>query len=122
MLLGQLLGLPPHDDRALSVELSGAGTDRPRIAVSGEVDTANAAQLRERMLAVLRHQRPSSLEVDFAGVTFLDAAGVRNLLLCRADAEQAHCQLRLTRVQPAVHRVLEIVGVLATFGLAGRHP
>ena len=60
--------------------------------------------------------------MDLHGVTFLDAAGIRALVLCQADARQVDCQITLTQPQPVVYRVLEITGLLAHFGLTTPPP
>jgi anti-anti-sigma regulatory factor len=45
-------------------------------------------------------------------VGFLDSAGVSAVLMCRADAAQLDCRLRLRDPQPDVRRVLRILGLL----------
>ena len=63
-------------------------------------------------------QRPTHLELDLAGVSFLDTGGVRVLLQSPADARQLGCRLTLTNVQPEPYRVLKIVDLLEPFGVA----
>jgi anti-anti-sigma factor len=93
-----------------------------RIAVFGDLDRVGAYPLERAVIHILREQRPAHLEVDLAGVPFLDTGGIRVLLQCGADAHQLDCQLTLSKVQPSVYRVLEIVGLLERFGLVRRQP
>lgn len=86
-----------------------------RVAVVGEVDLATTPVLRERLLHVLRDQRPDLLDVDLAEVTFLDCTGLGVLVAVRAAAVQAGCQMRVSHPQPIVRRVLEVTGLLGVF-------
>jgi anti-anti-sigma factor len=90
--------------------------------VFGEVDALTAGQLQKAVVDVLRDQRPGCIEMDLHGVTFLDSVGIRALVLCQADAQQVDCQIRLTKPQPVVYRVLQITGLLEHFGLTEPPP
>jgi anti-anti-sigma factor len=114
--------LPTEDQPWLLVELQGSGSVPPRMVVSGEIDALTAAQLQKAVVDVLRHQRPAGIEMDLSGVTFLDSAGIRALVLCQADARQVECQITLTNPQPIVYRTLQITGLLEHFGLAKSQP
>jgi anti-anti-sigma factor len=86
-----------------------------RVAVIGEVDIATATVLRDRLLDALDGQRPSVLEVDLAGVTFLDCAGLGALLAARNAAVRTGGQMRVTHPQPFVRRILAVTGLLTLF-------
>ena len=92
-------------------------SDGVRIAVFGDLDRLGGYPLERAVIHVLREQRPAHLELDLAGVPFLDTGGIRILLQCLADARQLDCRLTLTNVQAEVYRVLGIVGLLEGFGL-----
>jgi anti-sigma B factor antagonist len=94
----------------------------PRVVLSGEVDALNADQLRDAVVEVLSGHRPGHIEIDLDGVTFLDSAGIRALVGCHADAEQAECRLTVTAPRPAVYRVLEITGLLEHLGVTRSPP
>jgi anti-sigma B factor antagonist len=105
---------------ALLLDLDGGrDPDVPRVVLSGEVDALIADQLREAVVEVLSRQRPRHIEIDLDGVTFLDSAGIRALLGCHADAEQADCRLTVTAPRPGAYRVLEITGLLEYLGVVG---
>ncbi|MBE3008103.1 STAS domain-containing protein [Microbispora sp. NEAU-D428] len=93
-----------------------------RIVACGEIDMSTSGRLFSGVLEVLRRQRPSRIEVDLAGVTFLDASGVRALLMSQTAAAEAGCRLTLIKPSRMAYRVLEIVGLLETFGLAALPP
>jgi anti-anti-sigma factor len=86
-----------------------------RVAVVGEVDLATAHLLRDRLLDVLREQAPAVVDVDLAGVTFLDCTALSALVAARNAAVHAECQVRVSRPQPIVRRVLEVTGLLGAF-------
>jgi anti-anti-sigma factor len=95
-----------------------AGDDTVIVSVAGELDMATVPQLR----AYLRDKtasRPAHLVLDLSGVTFLAAHGVDLLLAARDGHTGIHGELHLTGVAAnrAVHRVLELVGVLARFDI-----
>jgi anti-anti-sigma factor len=94
----------------------------PRIFVFGEVDALTAGQLQKAVVEVLRDRRPRCIEMDLHGVSFLDAAGIRALLLCQADAQRVDCQIMLTEPQPVVYRVLQITRLLEHFRLTEPPP
>jgi anti-anti-sigma factor len=79
----------------------------PVLRVGGEIDIANVEEFRELLSAALASD--PTLSVDLAGVTFIDAAGLRVIL--RA-AETLNGFGPLTVVGPArVARLLGLVGV-----------
>ena len=96
---------------------AGPAPDTARIAVFGDLERASALPLERAVIYVLREQRPGHLELDLAGVSFVDTGGVLSLLRCRSDTQQLGCRLTLINVQPDVHRVLEIVDLLEPFNV-----
>jgi anti-anti-sigma factor len=117
----KVVGLEEHDVHQgfavkvlaqLRIAMSCPSPATARVAVVGEVDLATASVLRGRLLRVLHDQTPAVLDVDLAGVTFLDCAGIGALVEVRDAAVQAGRQMRVTHPQPIVHRVLETMGLL----------
>ena len=84
-----------------------------RVVVVGEVDLATAAVLRGRLLSVLQDRNPAVVDVDLAGVTFLDCTGIGALVAGYNTARRSGCQLRVSHPQPIVGRVLELTGLLS---------
>jgi anti-anti-sigma factor len=96
----------------LRIDTSYPSPATARAAVTGEVDLATATTLRDRLFDVLDGQNPSVLDVDLAGVTFMDCTGLGVLVAVRRAAARTGCQLRVTNPQPIVRRVLEVTGLL----------
>jgi anti-anti-sigma factor len=86
-----------------------AGADGPVVVLSGEADATTAAQLRE-MLAAQLETGARRLTVDASGLSFLDSASVRVLVLAARALRGRHGTLVLARPQPVVTRLLEITG------------
>ena len=105
--LSPVLGLT-----VLSLATSQPSPGTATVAVSGEVDLFTAAVLRDRLLEVLGEQTLAVLDVDFAGVTFLDCCGVGALVAVRDVAVQTGVQMRVTNLQRIVRLVLDLVGLL----------
>jgi anti-anti-sigma factor len=88
-----------------------------RMTVAGELDDLGAPELRKTFLDAVRRHRPAAVEMNLAGVTFLDSAGIRSLVLCQADARQNDYRLTLVDTTPSIRQVLEICGLLDHFHL-----
>jgi len=88
-----------------------------RIVVSGDVDLATAAALRDTLIATLDGPPPSPamLQIDLAGVGFLDSTGIGALIGVRNHAAGKACLVQLVGLQPAVRRVLAVTGLLEGF-------
>ena len=85
------------------------------VSVIGEADMATAPALRDRLLGVLREQAPAVVEVDLAGVVFLDCAAIGALVAVRNAAIEAGGEMRVSHLQPIVRRVLDVTGLLDLF-------
>jgi anti-anti-sigma factor len=99
----------------LHLDTSWPSPSTARVAVVGEVDLATAHLLRDRLLSVLREQAPAVVDVDLAGVTFLDCTALSALVAARNAAIHAGCQVRVSQPQPIVHLMLEATGLLGVF-------
>jgi anti-anti-sigma factor len=76
-----------------------------RAWIAGECDIDTAA----RIDTWLGHFDEGRLEIDLSGVTFLDAAGLRTLLLAR----RRNPGVRVVNPSQAVQRVLDVTGTTA---------
>jgi anti-anti-sigma factor len=83
-----------------------------RVAVVGEVDMCTAPILREELVRAMHEQTFAVLDIDLAGVTFLDCAGVSALVSLRDAAVQTGRQMRVGHPQPIVRLVLELTGMM----------
>lgn len=93
---------------ALRTSMS-AGVDGPIVVLSGEADTTTAALLRETLTALL-NSGARLVTIEAAGLSFLDSASMRVLVLAARALQGRHGRLVLARPQPVVARLLEITG------------
>lgn len=83
------------------------------VHVQGEVDLSVAAALRDRIEHVRRNGGDRAVIIDLAEVTFLDSAG-----LCELVRPATHgYAVTLRRPSPPARRVLEFAGVTEVFTL-----
>jgi anti-anti-sigma factor len=81
-----------------------------RLAVTGEVDASNADRLRLAILDAAR-MHGSQLDVDLAGVTFIDSAGLRAIEDANRAMERSGSGPVLCNVPRQVRRIMEIVDI-----------
>ena len=86
---------------------------------SGDVDTNVAEVFRDMMLRVMRRHSPSLL-LDLSGVSFMDCAGLRALLLTQRRAGMGGGSVCLIAESPAVHRIIDLLGVRDVFPVRER--
>jgi anti-anti-sigma factor len=107
------LGVGQQSPILLAVEVHGDdGTQVQHVTLVGEMDAHSAPALRETVADVLHRRRPRRVEVDLHGVSFLDSAGIKALLMCHEDARRADCSLILVDPHPTVSHVLQLAGLL----------
>ena len=85
-----------------------------RIAVEGEIDLAT----HERLAVELERaeaEDPELLVIELAGVTYMDSAGLRELVGAQRRARAAGRRLVLLRGSEPVERILELAGLDAVF-------
>jgi anti-anti-sigma factor len=100
--------IDPHGDvLTLSVERRGTTA---LVVMSGELDLHSCERLTDAVARTL-DTAPRAVEIDAGAVGFADSAGLRALLLARADAERHGATLRLTAVSPQLDRVLSLTGL-----------
>ena len=79
------------------------------LAVVGEIDIASAAELQDALAWVSISNVP--IVLDFAGVTFMDSAGIQALLsACPAGREGAG-SIVIRNAQRQVQLVLKVTGL-----------
>jgi anti-anti-sigma factor len=107
---GMMTGMTdPHPDEPLTVSVGRQG-DTARLTLAGELDLHTAERLARAVEQVLE-TAPEAIEVDAAGLTFADSAGLRALLIARDDAEQRGASLRLSALSEPLDRLLAITGL-----------
>lgn len=90
-------------------ELAGVTESRNTVTLTGELDVANAAEVRR---SIDQHLTGSSVTVvDLREVTFLDSVILGVLISAARRAKESGGNLELTGLRPAVRRVFTITGV-----------
>jgi anti-anti-sigma factor len=77
--------------------------------IEGELTLQRACELKESLLA--RLAKAPVLEVDLAGVTAIDSAGLQLLLMARREARASGRDVRLVSPSPAVLSLFELLGL-----------
>lgn len=77
-----------------------------RLALEGELDMATTARARAEVMDVLEHG--AVLELDLAGVTFMDSSGARFLLWAGRTAQVCDVRLVLVAASGPVQRLLAL--------------
>ncbi len=84
------------------------------MAVAGEADADNCHELGE---ALDHDQITGGLHIDLSDLQFLDSSALSELLRIHKTLGERDVPVTITSASPAVHRVLEITGLLQIFGL-----
>ena len=85
--------------------------DVGRVTITGELDTDSAPRLISTVHEIAVPPR-RGVELDCEGVTFLDSAGVRALIVARNEATKNGVDLVLVRPSAQLTRVIEMTGLV----------
>lgn len=91
------------------------------VQVSGEVDIATAPLLRA-VLDTVVGRRPTRVEVDLSGATFMDAQALVTLTAVRRRLASRHAALVLRDPSPVVVRLLELSATEHSFEIVTGSP
>jgi anti-sigma B factor antagonist len=93
-------------------------TDGPQVTakVAGEVDAHNCSELGEAILQAATAESPS-VTIDASDLGFIDSSAISELLRVRTELEGRGGTLTIANTSSTVRRVLEITGLLETFGV-----
>ena len=72
---------PVTSPAQLNIDVKSPSLGIVRVAAAGEIDLSSSEVLRGRLLNVLSALHPRRIEVDLAGVTFLDCRGLTVLVV-----------------------------------------
>jgi anti-anti-sigma factor len=84
------------------------------LALSGEIDNANAAQVIARGLAALA-AAAGDLVIDLSEVAFLDSTALGALITIRNTADQQGRAVIVRNPQPHIRRIFEMTGQIEAF-------
>jgi len=105
------------------IDPAGAFTIEPRpapagivlVELSGELDIAAAAEVRNRVDAAAGGH---GLVLDMSGATFVDSSMLKELLRATAELARADTRLVLAGIPPTVRRLFELTRTAEMFTLA----
>ncbi|XHS80122.1 lipid asymmetry maintenance protein MlaB [Burkholderiaceae bacterium UC74_6] len=86
-----------------------------RLTIAGEMSIYRAAELKERLIDALG-EADAVLEVELAGVTEIDTAGVQLLMLTKREADASGRRLQLLSHSRAVAAAFELLNLAGFFG------
>ena len=81
-----------------------------RLALAGEFDLSNAAQVEDALKEIEREQ-PPLLVLDLRKLTFMDSTGLRVMVSADARARDGSRRLVVVQGPESVHRVFRITGL-----------
>ena len=87
------------------------------VSVAGEVDVSNAAELRGALEEAIAADA-AHIEVDLSEAPYVDSTGIGVLVGAVRRAQEASKQLRVTKPQRNVQRVLSLLGVSGELGVS----
>lgn len=92
-----------------------------RVDVDGEL-TVDTEHLLGEAIAPRLGYGITLVWIDLSAVTFCDSSGLRSLLDVQRRVDAAEATLVLRRPAPVVRRVLEVTGLLDSFGIEDDPP
>ena len=96
-----------------------AGDGTARLTITGDLDRETCEVLTTVVANALREGRVRELVVDLRHVGFLDAMGVRALLIGRETATEHGSGWRVADAHGMVFRVLEVTGLIQKLNVSG---
>ncbi|WP_051222379.1 STAS domain-containing protein [Conexibacter woesei] len=90
--------------------------DVARLRLTGELDLARVAQLREAVQEAWAGG--GRLEIDLRDLSFIDSSGLRALIDVHNNAESSGSSYVLIPGRPEVHRTFELTGLTTVFRFA----
>jgi anti-sigma B factor antagonist len=87
------------------------------VALSGEMDFSVSAPFEETVQRLIAERRPGLIQVDLAGLEFLDSTAVSVIVRLWRLARREHCSLRVINPTGMVRQVLDVTGALAIVGV-----
>jgi anti-sigma B factor antagonist len=92
--------------------------DRAFVRLDGHIGPDSSPDLRDRLLAILQGQLPTTITVDLADVSHIDASGIATLLEALKIARSRQITFCLKGLQGRMSRLFEVTGLQAVFETA----
>lgn len=98
----------------MSVTLTQKANEPCRFAVEGEMTIYTALELKAPLLATL--SQCAEVEIDLAGVSEIDSAGLQLLVMIKQEAKTQNKNLTISGHSPAVLEILDLCQLEGFFG------
>ena len=98
----------------LSLDTQQVDTVTALITVTGELELANCATVREAVVGLLA-QSVTRLAVDLSGLSFIDSSGVGVIIGALKRVRERNGAFALVCSNPSIMRVFEITGLTEVF-------
>jgi anti-sigma B factor antagonist len=94
-------------------------SERAEVVMTGEFDLYSVRSVRDPIVTLM-DDPPRELVIDMAGVDFIDSSGIALLVdVYTHVVHRGEGTMRITDTSSIAHRLLEICGLLETFGVDG---
>lgn len=98
----------------MTVTMTQRTTDPCHFTIEGEMTIYNALELKDRLLAPL--DQYAHMEIDLAGVSEIDSAGLQLLVMAKNEAKVRGKNLSISGHSPAVLEALDLCNLESFFG------
>jgi anti-anti-sigma factor len=85
------------------------------VALSGKLDMSGFDDLVHLLASAAEGPNVAAVQVDLAGVSFVDSCGIEALIAGHNAAQAAGCRFTVVRLRPNVRCVIEVSGLLPMF-------
>lgn len=96
------------------------GAHAVTVVVTGELDLSTNERLHQHLGWLLSDGATRAVELDLAGVSFMDSTSLATLVTAHRLATENDRTLRVVDASDAVRRLLETTGISALVGLPDR--
>jgi anti-anti-sigma factor len=98
----------------MSVTMTAISNAPCRFTIEGEMTIYTALELKDKLLAPL--DQCADMEIDLAGVSEIDSAGLQLLVLTKNEAKARGKNLSISGHSPAVLEILDLCNLEGFFG------
>ena len=110
-----MTGSGVYENSPLVIKLRARTDAATVIAVAGELDMTNCAELRRELADLIARNTAEHVALDLSEVTFLSSAGIGVLLHARSLVQRQGGRLAIVRAHENVCQVLAVCGLTALF-------
>ncbi len=79
--------------------------------LSGEIDQHSAKDIRSEIDSFVERNMPSSLVLDFGGVTFMDSSGIGLVMGRYRLSQSVGCTLALSNTPANIKKIMKFAGI-----------